>query len=311
MQVLSPITKSKNVKKITDYSCKKIITTYQKDFNFDVSDYFKNQTSIERYQCLDTGYNFYYPLNLSGDELFYQKLQKFSWYYSDWKWEYEDALLMLSKGKRLLEVGCGMGYFLKRAMMIGTSVDGLELNNSAVEACKGKGLKVHQESVADYALKHRDCYDYVFSFQVLEHIAEAGDFIKSMIDLLKPGGVLLISVPNNESALFKESDYIALNMPPHHMGLWDANSLISLGKYFPIRIEKLWLENLGTRHQGVATAVAEKFLKKTLNDKFAISNPLLVKLIKKIIFKSVELGSNSVTSYMAGHTITAVYTKYE
>lgn len=307
MTILSPLTQNENIIKVNDYSVESIVALYQKDFSLDVSGYFKGLSSIAVYKCLDTGYKFFYPLNLSGDEFFYQHLQKYDWYYSDWKWEYNDALSLLEPDKKLLEVGCGDGYFLMKAHGDGVLAEGIELNNSAVTTCRNKGLKVFNESVIDYATNHKNTYDYVFSFQVVEHIADVGLFIKAMVDLLKPGGLLLISVPNNDSALFKESAMVALNMPPHHMGLWDINSLIALGACYPVRLEKIWLEGLDSRHAGIAETLAEKMLALKLTEKSKILGPILHKLVARF----ARFGGRSVSKYILGHTITAVYRKYE
>lgn len=307
MKILSPVTKTDHVVKVNDYSVESIVSLYKKDFSLDVSDYFKGLDSISVYQCLDTGYRFFYPLNLSGDEFFYQHLQKYDWYYSNWKWEYDDALSILEPEKKLLEVGCGDGYFLLKARDRGVVAEGIELNNSAVKACRAKGLQLHNESVIDYAVSHNSAYDYVFSFQVVEHIAEVGLFIKAMVDLLKPGGRLLISVPNNDSALFKESGLVALNMPPHHMGLWDLNSLVALADHYPITLEKIWLEGLDSRHAGIAETLAEKMLALKLAERSKIFGPILHKLVARF----ARFGGRSVSKYILGHTITVVYRKYE
>lgn len=61
-----------------------------------------------------------------------------------------------------------------------------------------------------------DQYDFVCNFQVLEHVPDAYDFIKIMVDKLKPGGHLLITVPNSDSKYYTER-FGALDYPPHHM----------------------------------------------------------------------------------------------
>lgn len=45
--------------------------------NIDVSDFFNSIKKVSIYKCLDTGYRFYYPFNISGDNIFYQKLKNF------------------------------------------------------------------------------------------------------------------------------------------------------------------------------------------------------------------------------------------
>ena len=88
--ITSPLTKSTNVVLVKQIKTKQIINDY-KQFNIDVSGYVKELTKVSIYKCNDTGYTFYYPLNLSGDSKFYEHFQLFDWYYMPWKWEHEQA----------------------------------------------------------------------------------------------------------------------------------------------------------------------------------------------------------------------------
>jgi hypothetical protein len=68
-----------------------------------------------------------------------------------------------------------------------------------------------------------------------------------MVNLLSDNGRLFISVPNNDSFIKNDPNNI-LNLPPHHMGLWKKESLVSLEKYFDIVLEKISYEPLPSNH---------------------------------------------------------------
>ena len=73
--------------------------------------------------------------------------------------------------------------------------------------------------IEDHADQRPGHYDAVTSFQVLEHVTEPASFLRACVKALRPGGRLLLGVPNNDSFLGLLEDNW-LNMPPHHMSLW-------------------------------------------------------------------------------------------
>jgi hypothetical protein len=76
-------------------------------------------------------------------------------------------------------------------------------------------------------------------FQVLEHISAVQSFLTAAIKCLKKNGLLVLAVPNNEPYLFGFNKYDWLNLPPHHMGWWNAASLQKLSGFFPIKTERI------------------------------------------------------------------------
>jgi 2-polyprenyl-3-methyl-5-hydroxy-6-metoxy-1,4-benzoquinol methylase len=228
--------------------CFKIIGDYKKILHYDVSYLFNDITEIEVYKCLETGYRFFYPFNISGDTKFYEFLQLYDWYYMPWKWEHEQASRLIEKKMKVLEVGCGQGDFLLRAKKdFGAECVGLEFNEKAINDSKLKGLNILSESIENHSINNMDKYDIVCSFQVLEHISNVKSFIESQILCLKKNGLLIISVPNNDS--FLDKSYNILNMPPHHMGLWNRKSLKSLANLFGLEVIKISLEPLQSYHK--------------------------------------------------------------
>jgi hypothetical protein len=61
---------------------------------------------------------------------------------------------------------------------------------------------------------------------------------------LKKGGKLIIGVPNSNPFLYKYDKYHTLNLPPHHMGLWNKFSLANLANYFPMSVDNIIVEAL-------------------------------------------------------------------
>jgi 2-polyprenyl-3-methyl-5-hydroxy-6-metoxy-1,4-benzoquinol methylase len=96
----------------------------------------------------------------------------------------------------------------------------LELNEKAIQTGRAKGLDVHADTIQDFARTHQNAFDVVCYFQVLEHITDVQSFVQASVDALKPGGKLIICVPNNEGFL-KYDKHNLLNQPPPPYGAVD------------------------------------------------------------------------------------------
>jgi SAM-dependent methyltransferase len=243
MTIGSPLVEGACAKLVDVVQSDTIVSGYRNAYGIDVSEYFVGTDRIEIYECQVTGYRFYYPFYLAGRESLYQQLQKFDWNYKAEKWEYEKAIGYISKGSRVLDVGCGRGAFVKIAAESGLNAHGLELNTSAVSAARDDGLSVSAELIGHHAVKFPEAYDAICSFQVLEHIPNVRQFIYDCIRALKPGGILIFGVPNNGSFLRYDRQAV-LNAPPHHMGLWSSKSLAALPTIFPLSLKELAIEPL-------------------------------------------------------------------
>lgn len=305
MKIYSPLTGSTNVVLEEEIQCSFLIENYKKQLNIDVRKYFKDLKTVQIYKCLDTGFRFYYPLTTDGDGEFYESLQKHLWYYVDWKWEHEIASKIIKSMDKVLEIGCARGGFLKKIQQTGIECIGLELNESAVEYGQSRGLEILSQSIQNHAKENPEKYDVVCSFQVLEHISEVKEFIQASIDTMKPSGKLIISVPNNDSLIFRCNHDLVINMPPHHMGLWDINSLIKIQQIFNLQIEAIHLEPLQAYHVKFSQSLVEKKLSQKLHDKYRFLAPLIQKSGNRFI----EFSMKEVAGYINGHTIMAIYVK--
>ncbi len=103
------------------------------------------------------------------------------------------------KGKRVLEIGFGSGEMLAWALDRGAVVSGVDFSFEAHELTYARmGERIKENKVKLYgslAEVQSNKYDYVFAFEVLEHIESDIEMFGAWLDLLNPGGELLISVP--------------------------------------------------------------------------------------------------------------------
>ncbi|GAA3893163.1 hypothetical protein GCM10022276_10440 [Sphingomonas limnosediminicola] len=171
---------------------------------------------IDLFRCDQTGVRFWRPVDAAGDEEFYKTLSG-AWaaYYREWRWEYGKALALTSPTDRLLEIGCGRGYFLRLTEGRVAAAAGLELNRDAI-ANKVTRWPVHRKMSEELAASEPESFDYVCSYQVLEHVIDPASFIRASLSCLKPGGLLVYSTPNTEYGPNKRRED-AFDFPPHHM----------------------------------------------------------------------------------------------
>jgi SAM-dependent methyltransferase len=199
------------------YPVRKIVARYELRCGMDVSEYFQDMKSVNLYECERTGYLFWRPECLAGDEAFYRRLASYMPdYYSTERWEYPEARKWLSGASRVLEVGCGQGWFLKSLERKGLAGVGLEYNGEAISG-KVTTCPMYKEDVAEFAKCHSGEFDAVCAFQVLEHVVAPRQFIQACVDCLKPGGHLLLSTPNHGRTSLQAFEQ-AMDLPPHHMG---------------------------------------------------------------------------------------------
>ncbi|MCS7030514.1 MAG: class I SAM-dependent methyltransferase [Gloeomargarita sp. SKYG116] len=292
MVVTSPISGSTNVRLLQRYSAEELIRLWQQIFNIDITPELRGHMTIELYHCLDTKLYFFMPEDIAGSERLYQQLQKLDFYYMQDKWEYRKTIQLIQslpmQGK-VLEVGCGRGYFLKKLRNLGISASGIETNEKAVSYAQGNNLDVYLYSLETWVQKHPREYGVVCSFQVLEHIAHPKRFIENCLACLGHGGWLILGVPNADSFI-RYAENNLLDMPPHHMTRWCRDTLQSLEVYFPMKLINIFYEPLAPYHIDWYSSIQMNRLRKFLNPQQSFTRKAIYKLAKSIGKKVLELG---------------------
>jgi SAM-dependent methyltransferase len=108
------------------------------------------------------------------------------------------------RGKRVLEVGAGLGTDARNLIGRGANYTGINVDRGSTEAAS-QALRVFSlpgavlERNATSLDFPNDTFDVVYSFGVLQHIPEARKAVAEIHRVLKPGGELLAMVYNRTS----------------------------------------------------------------------------------------------------------------
>lgn len=114
--------------------------------------------------------------------------------------EYAAALIERRRrvpGRRLLDIGCGYGFFLKKMAEGGWQVEGIEVSKPGREYARSKlGLHIHARPVESMAFPENR-FDVATLFYVIEHVYDPQRLLKEVHRILNPGGMLLLRWPHS------------------------------------------------------------------------------------------------------------------
>jgi SAM-dependent methyltransferase len=195
--------------------------------------------AVERFELWESpcGLVFFDPMR-AGDEVFYRELHR--------RWDFQRVLAAPGRarpefkriaetvrpGAKVLDVGCGQGG-LARHLRQATYV-GLDPNFTPAT----EGPDVRNETIAEHAADHPREYNAVCAFHVIEHVADPLGFAGDLVNCVRPGGRLFITVPSRHSPITDIPNFV-LNAPPNHLSWWNEGALRALADRLDLVVETL------------------------------------------------------------------------
>lgn len=157
----------------------------------------------------------------------------------------------IDKNMKLLEVGCGYGFFVEHLKSKGYNIEGIEIGNSRREyGIKELGCEIFDINLLseDIPMSQNEKYDIIFLFHVLEHISEPEKFLKNIRKMLKTEGTLIIEVPNiDDHMLIRSEQYRDFYFQRAHLtyfGRLTLNDLLIKSGYTNMEFEGVQRYNL-------------------------------------------------------------------
>lgn len=144
---------------------------------------------------------------------------------------------------RVLDIGSGPGDFLATARETGWDARGIEPSNYAAEHARARGLNVETGFFNQQSAVQLGVYDFIHMSEVLEHVPNPKELLSNAVNILKPGGLVCISVPNDFNALQEtvHSQHIKQPwwvVPDHHLNYFDFDTLEHLLASVGLDVEK-------------------------------------------------------------------------
>jgi SAM-dependent methyltransferase len=154
------------------------------------------------------------------------------------------------RGGNLLDVGCGTGWYLRLFEgQAGWKAFGLEAEGGTARAAQEAGLRVRQGTLAEAAYPE-NFFDVVHLWHVLEHLDDPREALGRIRGWMKPGGELILGVPNPDSASARIfGTYWHPLDAPRHLTLFTRRTLEGLLREEGYRV-------LRTRTFGVRSVLA-------------------------------------------------------
>jgi SAM-dependent methyltransferase len=196
------------------------------------------------------------------------------------------------KTNKILDIGCGTGFFLEVAKEKGWEVYGTEFTDEAVTICKNKGINMQKGRLtADWY--NPEQFDIITSFEVLEHIYNPIEEVQNIHTILRKGGLFYLTTPNfNAVERYMLKDNYNVIEYPEHLSYYTPktlNYLFTRNGFRKMRVMTTGISFTRIKVSGQKaenTAPTETLVSATSTDERmrvrSESNPLL-KLAKNIV----------------------------
>jgi 2-polyprenyl-6-hydroxyphenyl methylase / 3-demethylubiquinone-9 3-methyltransferase len=104
-------------------------------------------------------------------------------------------------GLRVLDIGCGGGLVSEPVTRMGAKVTGLDPGEENILAARAhsepQGLDIdYRVGLVEDLAAAGETFDAVLCLEVVEHVPDAGAFVKTCASLVRPGGVMILSTIN-------------------------------------------------------------------------------------------------------------------
>lgn len=117
------------------------------------------------------------------------------------------------RGKKLIEFGCASGVASKLLSDFGWEVTGTDISKYAVKKAQKnyKGIRFMQHDMEKPFKK--DKFDLAVAFDVIEHLPNPSKGIKNVYNLLKKGGSVIFTTPNDYPHVWNDPTHVNVKKP--------------------------------------------------------------------------------------------------
>lgn len=202
---------------------------------------------------------------------------------------YRFSISLIKSSHNVVDIGCGDGYGIFYLSKYCTKAVGIDVDSRTIQIAKNKyqAANLSYQSVDKDQWQLSDKFDLVTCFEVFEHVPEPEVILRKIQQILRPGGILIISTPNIE--VFGENLEISFHEKEY-----------SLDEFKEL-IEKHFIINCvyGQRYKKTLVKKWNFFI-----SNLAMRHPILIKLVNLFLriqkkrdytpdyFDTIDLGNN-------------------
>jgi len=147
---------------------------------------------------------------------------------------------------KLLDIGAGRGRFVAHARAAGWDATGLEPSLRGVDGARARGIELRRGAIDDAEIAPGSL-DAATLWHVLEHVDEPGGALERITGWLRPGGALLVGVPNLASVQARAGGarWYHLDVPRHrtHFTVAGLHALLRLHGLEPVATHHVLAEH--------------------------------------------------------------------
>ncbi len=147
---------------------------------------------------------------------------------------------------RLLDIGAGRGRFVAQARAAGWEADGIEPSRRGVEGARARGVELQRAGIDDADIAPASL-DAAALWHVLEHLDDPGAALLRIAGWLRPGGLLIVGVPNLASVQARAGGarWYHLDVPRHrtHFTVAGLHALLRRHDLEPVATHHLLAEH--------------------------------------------------------------------
>jgi 2-polyprenyl-3-methyl-5-hydroxy-6-metoxy-1,4-benzoquinol methylase len=133
----------------------------------------------------------------------------------------------LTSGRRLLDIGCGIGHLVRAACDLGWDAYGLDTSADTIAyGIRTLNLESRLQSATLDQMVFSEQFNVVTLFSVIEHVSDPLDLLSQVKHVLLPEGLLVIKTPNQSSLITKLHWVIHfLTSGKRDLGLYDREHI--------------------------------------------------------------------------------------
>lgn len=178
----------------------------------------------------DEELSLYYSKNFGSSQTEADTESYFKNYTPDFPFRVVQTLGLDPRTTAVLDYGASYGYDLGTFQRAGfVSLAGIELSTPARTLAKRFGLHLYETLASLRTESPHACYDFIYLKHNLEHLPDPAQHLKELLEILSPGGYLLLGIPHRRSilgSLYRNRwEWMS---PPGHLHYFSKQSLALL-----------------------------------------------------------------------------------